>query len=99
MREGLRKCEGGVGWGEGVHMCRYKTCRLSSFTVSPFFLRPSPSFSSFHLSPSSLLLFSPSHPPPSLPPSVNDGITELRQLRTLILNDCQIEELPPNLGK
>ena len=40
-------------------------------------------------------------PLPSLPPpySLCDGITELRQLRTLILNDCQIEELPPNLGK
>ena len=28
-----------------------------------------------------------------------DGLLELRQLRVLILNDSQVEELPPNFGK
>ena len=28
-----------------------------------------------------------------------DGLVELKQLRVLILNDCQLEELPPNIGK
>ena len=27
-----------------------------------------------------------------------DGLVELKQLRVLILNDCQVEELPPNIG-
>ena len=28
-----------------------------------------------------------------------DGLVECRQLRVLIFNDCQLEELPPNIGK
>ena len=28
-----------------------------------------------------------------------DGITELRQLRKLVLNDIQMEDLPPSVGK
>ncbi len=31
--------------------------------------------------------------------SLCEGVTELRQLRKLILNDTQLEELPPNIGK
>jgi Leucine-rich repeat (LRR) protein len=31
--------------------------------------------------------------------SIPEGLTELRQLRTLALNDCQLEQLPPNIGK
>ena len=28
-----------------------------------------------------------------------DGLVECKQLRVLIFNDCQLEELPPNIGK
>ena len=31
--------------------------------------------------------------------SLCEGVTELRQLRKLILNDTQLEDLPPNIGK